>query len=893
MSVAIRFGLVIAFVFAASMASAQQPRTKEAPRLTRSVLPPVAGISMSEPERTAANKRRLSRSGQPIVCAPKSVEGYWSFNGQLLTIPENPTNATLEVSFSCQSLGLSTVPFPISLNAGGLTGYSQIPNSQCRNVTVAADFVGDCHHVEGTVSLADGSGQPGRLVGEWLGPLGSPPVCAQAGNVWINAQVGCLPGLDIDRTSKEPLTCPVSPEVGKPIRVLTGAQREPVPTGLMIGREELVITYDSVRLMSRLAGSATPSHLESPSFGVGWFGSFHRRAVAQGDRGLIQVSRGDGRIVTTSTNGIAFDSDTLDTVLERGGGGGYYYLDAMRRTVESYSGARFAKLSRLDWLDGQRLQFVYSTIDTPVSVAPAPDYLIAVQDSFGREIRFGYLLPAGGVAEYDAKVGSITDTSGRSVFLTYDTKGNLETITWADGQTRRFIYDDPRHVWALTGMNDERAIRHFSIGYDSAGRATSSQLAGGVDAYSIDYGSAPPQVASVSSEFDPNYGVASRIAEWRAASPAIVTLPDGTSTTMASSLVAGLPRIGSRSQVGGSGCGASSSNVSYNSYGDAISIDDFNGIRSCFAYEALTHRELFRVDGLQTTALCSALTLPNSALPSGARKTSTSWHSKWRLKAVVAEPRRLTTYVYNGEPDPFGGGIASCAPAGAQLAFGGPIAVLCKKIEQATMDENGSKGFGASAEPGTAPRIQTWTYNEEGQVLTYDGPRTDVADITYYTYYTDTVFNSALPDAVGHTKGDLASVLGPDFLETFFTKYNRAGKLVESIDPNGVTSIKVYDARQRLREATTSGLTTSYEYWPTGLLRRITMADGTWVDHEYDDAHRLRVIRDDRGNSISYTLDNRGRRTAEEVRDPGNQLRRTLSRSIDTLGRVQQVTGRE
>ena len=55
----------------------------------------------------------------------------------------------------------------------------------------------------------------------------------------------------------------------------------------------------------------------------------------------------------------------------------------------------------------------------------------------------------------------------------------------------------------------------------------------------------------------------------------------------------------------------------------------------------------------------------------------------------------------------------------------------------------------------------------------------------------------------------------------------------------------------------------------------------------------MSAVLDNLGNRIQYTLDNAGKRTAVEVRDPGGLLRRSLSRSIDALGLVQQTTGRE
>ncbi|NJN00130.1 MAG: RHS repeat protein [Aquincola sp.] len=108
-----------------------------------------------------------------------------------------------------------------------------------------------------------------------------------------------------------------------------------------------------------------------------------------------------------------------------------------------------------------------------------------------------------------------------------------------------------------------------------------------------------------------------------------------------------------------------------------------------------------------------------------------------------------------------------------------------------------------------------------------------------------------------------------------------------------MTTNYTYDARQRLISSSTAGETTVYEYWPTGLLRRVTQPDGSFQAYGYDDAHRLVSVTDNLGNSVTYTLDNLGNRTTEEVKDPGNVLRRALARSIDALGRVQQVTGRE
>jgi len=222
---------------------------------------------------------------------------------------------------------------------------------------------------------------------------------------------------------------------------------------------------------------------------------------------------------------------------------------------------------------------------------------------------------------------------------------------------------------------------------------------------------------------------------------------------------------------------------------------------------------------------------------------------------------------------------------------GKPIAVLCKQVEQATTDVNGSQGVGAMLQTGVVARVKSWTYNEHGQVLTEKDP---LDNTTTYEYYPDTAFTGTDPNAEGHTRGDLKQVTNAAGQQTKYNKYNKNGLVLEMQDPNNVLTTYTYDARQRLTSTSVGGQITSQEYWPTGLLKKVTQPDGvSFVQYGYDDAHRLTSVSDNLGNSITYTLDNLGNRTAEEVKDPGNALRRQLTRSIDALGRVQQITGRQ
>jgi YD repeat-containing protein len=113
------------------------------------------------------------------------------------------------------------------------------------------------------------------------------------------------------------------------------------------------------------------------------------------------------------------------------------------------------------------------------------------------------------------------------------------------------------------------------------------------------------------------------------------------------------------------------------------------------------------------------------------------------------------------------------------------------------------------------------------------------------------------------------------------------------VDANNIVTDYTYDLRQRLKTVSVAGQVTSYDYWPTGLLKRVTQPDSSYVDYGYDDAHRLTSLTDHLGNRIEYTLDNAGNRTAENVKDPAGALSRQLTRVFDALGRAQQTTGRE
>ena len=179
-------------------------------------------------------------------------------------------------------------------------------------------------------------------------------------------------------------------------------------------------------------------------------------------------------------------------------------------------------------------------------------------------------------------------------------------------------------------------------------------------------------------------------------------------------------------------------------------------------------------------------------------------------------------------------------------------------------------------------KVWSWTYNARGQKLTETAPD---GTTTTWTYYED--------KTADHMVGDLQSETTSDGRVTRYLRYDRSGKLLESIDPNGVVTRQTYDLRQRLLTRDVAGRVTRYTYDAVGQLKRLTLPDGSWVGWDYDDAHRKVAVYDEQGHRIDYLLDMASIKVREKVQDPGGNLRRTLERIADDLGRVQKIEGRE
>jgi YD repeat-containing protein len=533
-----------------------------------------------------------------------------------------------------------------------------------------------------------------------------------------------------------------------------------------------------------------------------------------------------------------------------------------------YADGRSITFTHIDAL-GARVPATAPTCNVLVGGLPVPNQTVpstlqCVTDDFGRQINFRYAVVHTDGYPVQVNLIQVIDPAGNVIQYAYDEatsvpgpigtapSNNLTSVTYPDGYRRLFHYNEPANASgtpqrnALTGITEvvptSAPVRLSTYKYDAVGRAIYTERAGGIDAYSINYSIPRREVA--------------------------ITDARGTQRTYSFNTVVGVERPLGSTQPAGSGSTACSDSLTYDANGNVASRVDFNGNKTCYVYDLTRNLETKRVEGLAASVDCStALSSP----PAGARIITTQWHPDWRLQTRIAEPKRITTTLYNGQG-------AVCAPSAA-LVDGRPLAVVCSTSEQATTDETGAAGFSATTTG--APRVSSYTHTTYGRMLTAtDGN----GKTTTYAYHADNH-----PDL--GKRGNVATITNAANHVTHYTDYNLHGQPTRVVDANGVVTSNVYDSRLRLRSRTVGSEVSLFDYHPAGHLTKSTLPDGATLTYGHDLAHRLTAIQDQKGNRIEYTLDAMGNRIKEQTKDPSGVLKGNIARVIDALNRVRQVTG--
>ena len=232
--------------------------------------------------------------------------------------------------------------------------------------------------------------------------------------------------------------------------------------------------------------------------------------------------------------------------------------------------------------------------------------LLRVIDAANRALEFQY-------DELD-RIVRLIDPVGAATDYTYDSIGNLTTVRYPDGDTRAYIYNEPTRTQstnlphALTGIVAS-GTRTASFNYDTSGRATQTEHAGGVDKQVIAYG-----VTSGGS--------------------ITATDPIGATRVLSFQNVLGVQRA---TWLGEAcvGCGGGATGILYDAQGNPTKITNPNNLITRLTHDS-RNREVVRVEA-DGTGL--------------ARTVTTTWHPTLRRPTRVAEPGRRSDYTWNAAGD--------------------------------------------------------------------------------------------------------------------------------------------------------------------------------------------------------------------------------------------------
>lgn len=577
------------------------------------------------------------------------------------------------------------------------------------------------------------------------------------------------------------------------------------------------------------------------------------------------ISRGDGQVLTYTRNGSAWQTDAdlngqLSSQFDALGKLTGWTYTTPEQDTEQYNAAgqlisitdRVGQMQTLTYSDGTdgvtsgNGGYILDANGAPTALILASGLLTRITDAYGRSISLGY--------DTQTRIVKMTAPRNEDYLYTYDSNNNLSSITYPDGKTKQYLYENATYLHALTGIMDENGDRYATYAYDDTGRATVTEHAGGAEKVSVAY---------------------------NGDGSATVTDALGTARTQTFQKVQGIKRNGGTDQPGGSGCGASSSAQTYDANGNVSSRTDFKGNSTCYAYDLTRNLETVRLEGLPAGKACPADLVayqPATVAGSVERKISTRWHPSYRLPTATAEPLRITHYLYNG--DTTGATVTTCGKKADGIT---PVAgVLCKQTQQSSTDATGGAGFNAVVLG--AVRATAYTYNSTGYPQSINGPRNDVSDTSSYTYYPADAACGG--NSATGCRGQLASVVNALGHTTHLRDYDPHGRPGTLIDPNGLTTALTYDARGHLTTRATGSETTTYTYDGVGQLKTVTLPSGATYSYTYDAAHRLTDITDKPGNRIHYTLDGMGNRTKEETFNAVGNIAQTHSREFDALNRL-------
>lgn len=550
---------------------------------------------------------------------------------------------------------------------------------------------------------ADGDFDPNTCIGQTA-------TVYRRSTIIVPGEMENTPFLDRDLGLPSTAMC-----VGNPIHLGTGNKFQSEQDYASSGAEPLTFTrYYNSSLSDAPMGGWLHTYSRSVDYAPETYGE-----------NMVVLQRAEGqRLAFYSVNGDWVPTWDTGVSLQQTNDGWLFVQD--NGVAETYDAS--GKLLSIEQPDGNVIEVTYSN-----------GLIATVADSFGRTLTFQHT---------NGQLTGLVDPAGESIQFQYDAGGRLGTVTYQDGTTRSYLYDDPSAPGLLSGLIDENGQRFATWGYDSQGRAVSSEHAGGADATSVSYNA------------DGSVSVTNALGHVQ------------TYTFMRRN---GILKVDTVEGAPCSGFVGGTESRSYDSSGMLSEITDRAGQRRAYRYNDR---------GLET-----------SRVDDDGATITTTWHGEYALPLTITGPESVTTFTYDERLRLTSKTVAERYDAGTRTW-----------TYTYHPDSNGVPGQLATVD---GPRtdvsdVTTFAYDGQGNLRSTTNA---LGQVTQYLNHDAHGHPQKIigPNGVVQTltydlRGRLQSTTGPEGTTTY--TFDDAGLLSSLTKPNGVTVTYHYDNAHRLIETT-------------------------------------------------------------------------------------------
>ena len=607
-----------------------------------------------------------------------------------------------------------------------------------------------------------------------------------------------------------------STTAGNPLDLLTGNKRQ----------REIDLALPGASLaFQRTYNSANADY--DVGLGRGWHHSY-ALTLLDGGGGRRELVQSDGRRLYFAPAGtdaegrprLASAAANEGALIDLGEGEHRWDLPDGRRLR-----FRGSYLVEIDWPDQRRLALFY-----------VQRKLATVTDETGRVLRLAYTPGERGLKGFETKrfgeqaglLRTVTLPDGGELHYDYDERRNLTRVRFADGTSREYHYEAAASGWGnhLTGLTDRRGVRFATWGYDGYGRANLSEHADGVERVTLEH-----------------------------PDPAVVERGDEVETVVTNSVggrsvyrwarpeARGPPRLLSSSGPGCATCPPTGLAYTYDADGRLVeSVRTGEGTASGVGSTEYAYDERGRVSEIHRTGGIGVRELVE----------------RREYEGASPEPDR----VYRPSVNPNGERVTETERDGR-----GRVLAVTERGYAPVVTLPTESGL---PEHVALTRTTRFGY-ADGRLISIDGPREDVEDITRLSWDASSRLERVSPPA------------GPPLH-------------IERYDANGrVTRVRLgerspyelrYDTAGNLLAISHPGGTRTFEWDGEGRLTAYTDVDGHRIVAEHDAAGRLVRVEDDFGRVTELFHDSEGRAVGHDAFGIDGQLVSAIALILDPDGRV-------